>query len=288
MKRMGLIKRALLLAMCGMMAVPAAMAAWEPVTAKAAVTDSDVQDIAKEKENAKNALDDHYDLKEPSIPADKREAAKNARNAAKTKIDACRTIEGISNQLAAGKANIDSYIPSDSEPDPEPTTSNSNIMVGGNWVTPVANGGQQVSVVLPVVNMGRRRVKNAVVTPQISEDPAKWPFEIETSNYTQTIDRLPGTDEGGDDMERRRELTWVLRTRKDAPGGYMPISFDVTYENDDKSLTTVTLTTYVNVKGTTGVSSDGTASTPRVIVTGFTTSPEVVQAGETFTLTRHI
>ncbi len=176
----------------------------------------------------------------------------------------------------------------DDSTDTTPTTTNTNIMVGGNWVTPVANAGQQVNVVLPVVNMGRTGVKNVVVTPGISEDASKWPFEIETSNYSQTIDYLPGTDDGGTDMERRRELTWTLRTRKDAPSGYMPISFTVTYENEDKSLSNATLTSYVKVVGTTGVSADGKSSTPRVIVTGFSTDPETVHAGDTFTLTLHL
>ena len=122
----------------------------------------------------------------------------------------------------------------------------------------------------------------------ISEDASKWPFEIETSNYSQTIDYLPGTDDGGTDMDRRRELTWTLRTRKDAPNGYMPISFNVTYENEDKSLANVTLTSYVKVVGTTSISADGKSSTPRVIVTGFSTDPETVHAGDTFTLTLHL
>ena len=89
-------------------------------------------------------------------------------------------------------------------------------------------------------------------------------------------------------MDRRRELTWTLRTRKDAPSGYMPISFNVTFENDDKSLSNVTLTSYVKVVGTTGISADGKSSTPRVIVTGFSTNPETVHAGDTFTLTLHM
>ncbi|NBK91589.1 hypothetical protein D5278_06270 [bacterium 1XD21-13] len=291
MRRMGLIKRGLVLALCGMLVVPAAGELLQPMTAIAGApraSSSDI-DLQSTKDSACSELDEYYIFRESSIPEGKRAEARAAVDAQIKAIQNCNSSAVISERLAAGRATIDSYIPSDApDPDPEPTTTNSNIMVGGNWVTPVANGGQYVSVVLPVVNMGRRRVKNAVVTPQISQDPAKWPFEIETSNYTQTIDRLPGTDEGGDDMERRRELTWVLKTRKDAPGGYMPIAFDVTYENDDLSLTTVTLTTYVNVKGTTGVSADGTASTPRVIVTGFSTNPEVVRAGETFTLTLHM
>lgn len=287
MRKIGLIKRGLALALCAMLTVPVAAMFWEPLAVEAVVTSSNV-DLADTIKSAQDELDDYYDFKKPSIPENKQEEARKTKDAAKKAIGGCRSIDGVNNQLAAGKSAIDSYIPSASEPEPEPTTTNNNILVGGNWITPIANGGSQVSVVLPIVNMGRTRVKNVVVTPQISDDANKWPFEIETSNYTQTIDRLPGTDDGGDDMERRRELTWILRTRKDAPGGYRPVVFDVTFENDDHTLTTVNLTTYVNVKGTTGTSADGTASTPRVIVTGFTTTPEEVRAGETFTLTLHM
>lgn len=288
MRRMGLIKRGLVLALCAMLTVPAAML-WEALDVEAATaTDSNAENLASAKADAVARLEDYYALKKSLIPEDKQAKALEAKNAAITAINNCQSTEGVDARLAAGKSAIDSYIPTPSDPEPEPETTNNNIMVGGNWITPVANGGSQVSVVLPIVNMGRTRVKNVVVTPQISDDANKWPFEIETSNYTQTIDRLPGTDDGGDDMERRRELTWILRTRKDAPGGYRPVVFDVTFENDDHTLTTVNLTTYVNVKGTTGTSADGTASTPRVIVTGFTTSPEEVRAGETFTLTLHM
>ena len=191
------------------------------------------------------------------------------------------------------KGQLDAYTvkaetPEQPEEEPQPSTSNSNIMIGGNWVTPVANAGQYVNVVLPVVNMGRSWVDHVVVTPQISQNAATWPFEIETSNYSQTIEGLPGTDNGGSDMDRRRELTWTLKTRKDAPSGYVPINFNVSYEDENNVLTNVTLTSYVKVVGTTGVSADGKASTPRVIVTGFSTDPETVHAGETFTLTLHM
>ena len=198
------------------------------------------------------------------------------------------------------QGQIDNYTikveePQQPEEEPKPSTTNSNIMIGGNWVTPTANAGQYVNVVrqyvnvvLPVVNMGRTWVDHVVVTPQISQDAATWPFEIETSNYSQTIEGLPGTDDGGSDMDRRRELTWTLKTRKDAPSGYVPINFNVSYEDENNTLTSVTLTSYVKVVGTAGVSADGKASTPRVIVTGFSTDPETVHAGETFTLTLHM
>lgn len=306
------LKKVLVLMMCGALAVPAA-GVTRPMVAHATAGTPAVQaeptggagagvttgtektpaeQLADAKKNALDQLADYYDALKDSVPADKKADFDKAKKDAETVISNMRTSEQVTAYLAKATAKLDTFVSSadtgDTTPDTTPTTTNNNIMVGGNWVTPVANAGQHVNVVLPVVNMGRTRVKNVVVTPVISEDAAKWPFEIETSNYSQTIDRLPGTDDGGTDMERRRELTWTLRTRKDAPSGYMPISFNVTFENDDKSLTTVTLTSYVKVVGTTGISADGKSSTPRVIVTGFSTSPETVHAGDTFTLTLHM
>jgi hypothetical protein len=307
MRRKEFVKRVLVLMMCTALAVPAAGSAWTPLVVEAtggtaADDDKDEKDVPTLRKEAKSEIIDCYNLYKSQIKSAGNETA--AANYVKEMIgdtdsakDPGGVLAGQSSEKSIDtfttvvKTQIQAYSVKETSSetvDTTPTTTNSNIMVGGSWVTPVANAGQRVNVVLPVVNMGRTRVKNVVVTPQISSDSTKWPFEIETSNYTQTIDRLPGTDDGGTDMERRRELTWTLKTRKDAPSGYMPLAFDVIYENDDKTLTTVTLTTYVNVVGTTGVSADGKSSTPRVIVTGFSTDPEVVHAGETFTLTLHM
>lgn len=308
MRKFRVAKRVLMLVLCGMLAVPAAGMLARPMVVEAAQDDS-VPEAKKVARNKKASnLKSYYDKYANLMSSEDKTALDTSVNAVITQItkpkadnsdyevsnaDADELIAIMKSRIdnAAGVTKSDANEePSEPEPDPDPTpkTTNDNIMIGGNWVTPVANAGRHVNVVLPVVNMGRTRVKNAVVTPQISDDASKWPFEIETSNYTQTIDILPGTDDGGTDMERRRELTWTLKTRKDAPSGYMPIAFDVTFEKEDRTLETVTLTSYVNVVGTTGVSADGTASTPRVIVTGFSTSPEVVHAGETFTLTLHM
>ena len=306
------MKKILVLMMCGALAVPAAGMA-QPMVAQAtgsatggaaatpspspspsASPDKTTESLKDAKTNIAAQLDDYYAALESSIPDDKKSAAQEEIKKAKIVIENMKTVEQVNAYLSKATAKLDSFVPSSTPdnsgdtPDTTPTTTNTNIMVGGSWVTPVANAGQHVNVVLPVVNMGRTGVKNAVVTPAISEDASKWPFEIEISNYSQTIDYLPGTDDGGSDMDRRRELTWTLKTRKDAPSGYMPISFNVTYENEDKSLSNVTLTSYVKVVGTTGISADGKSSTPRVIVTGFSTSPETVHAGDTFTLTLHM
>jgi len=162
------------------------------------------------------------------------------------------------------------------------------LMVGGDWVTPVANAGKEVSIVLPVVNMGKTMVTNAVVTPVLSTDTKTWPFEISSSNYSQTIADLPGVDTGMTDMDRRRELTWNLKTRSDVGTGYQKISFDVRYQDSGGYSHATTLSTYIQVNGTAGVNAEGEASVPRVIITGFDTDPETVHAGESFHLTLHL
>lgn len=176
----------------------------------------------------------------------------------------------------------------DSSDEDPPVTPDHFLMVGGSWVTPVADAGQTVSVVLPVVNMGKTMVTDAVVTPVLSTDTASWPFEITNSNYSQTIPDLPGTDTGMSDMDRRRELTWELKARSDIGSGYQKLSFDVRYRDSDGESQTATLDTYIQLKGTAGVGADGKSSVPRVIVTGFETTPEEVHAGESFMLTLHL
>lgn len=175
--------------------------------------------------------------------------------------------------------------------EPTPTSTNEFIMVGGNWITPVATYGRTVNVVLPVVNMSTTHLTNVVVTPVIASNTSEWPFEIETSGYTQTIPDLPGRGNGQSDMDRRRELTWTFKTRSDVLNGYYKVPFNVIYYTSEGYETT-TITTWVRAVGAPGSGnlSDGGAglSTPRVIITGFDTVPADVYAGDTFTLTLHL
>lgn len=180
---------------------------------------------------------------------------------------------------------------SDGKEDALPSSTSEFVMVGGNWVTPTATHGQLVDIVLPVVNMGMVNLANVTVTPVISNTVSEWPFVIDTSGYTQTIADLPGKGNGQSDMDRRRELTWTLRTREDAMSGYYKLQFNVLYYVGTEA-ENATLTTYVLVKGAAGSGNieneGGASSTPRVIVTGFTTEPAKVHAGDTFQLTLHL
>ena len=215
-------------------------------------------------------------------------------------IQSMETAEEVNDYITKTKAAMDKVVnpptnaddnnkdDDDEGDDPVPANADHFLMVGGSWVTPVANAGQGVSIVLPVVNMGKTEVTKAVVTPALSTESTEWPFEITNSNYTQTIDNLPGTDTGMSDMDRRRELTWNLTTRSDVGSGYQKISFNVRYFASDGSSQSTTLDTYVQLNGTAGVGADGQASVPRVIVTGFETNPAEVHAGESFMLTLHL
>ncbi len=242
-------------------------------------------------ENAENELNDYRS----NIDPDNKYGAKLSGiiNKALNRMKSLTTADGISACVTRAKKDMDEVVKpkdddDDDDDDPAPVNADHFLMVGGNWVTPVANAGQTVSIVLPVVNMGKTVVNDAVVTPVLSTDTAVWPFEITSSNYSQTIADLPGTDTGMSDMDRRREVTWNLKTRSDVGSGYQKISFDIRYRDSEGNSQETTLDTYIQLNGTAGVGADGQASVPRVIVTGFETNPQDVHAGESFMLTLHL
>ncbi|MCI8584385.1 MAG: hypothetical protein HFI92_00550 [Lachnospiraceae bacterium] len=265
------------------------------------------EDLEKEKQNALNAFDDWITLNlktnDPKVgEVDKKiQEAKDIisklKSADAVKQQKEKTLSDLNGIINGSTGTGSGTIIEDGDDDDEDDNNNDEdppvnpdhfLMVGGSWVTPVANAGQTISVVLPVVNMGKTMVTDAVVTPVLSTDTASWPFEITSSNYSQTIPDLPGTDTGMNDMDRRRELTWELKARSDIGSGYQKLSFDVRYRDSDGESQTATLDTYIQLKGTAGVGADGKSSVPRVIVTGFETNPEEVHAGESFMLTLHL
>ena len=256
------------------------------------VTGNPEELLQKAKDGAENQLKD-YQL---YIDPDKKETARldDIISKAVDQIKNMSTAEGVERSITRTEKEMDDVMnppnddDDDEDDDPAPVSADHLLMVGGNWVTPVANAGQAVSIVLPVVNMGKTMVTDAVVTPVLSTDTTSWPFEITSSNYSQTIKDLPGTDTGMSDMDRRREVTWDLKTRSDVGNGYQKISFKIVYRDSEGNSQETTLDTYVQLSGTAGVGADGKASVPRVVVTGFETEPKDVHAGESFMLTLHL
>lgn len=171
-------------------------------------------------------------------------------------------------------------------PEPEKIEVNSNIIIGGKeYDTTTANAGHHCEIAVPLVNLGDTKVTNVVITPVLSSDPTVWPFDIEKTDYSQTCDKLRGEDSGKDVAERKHTFRWTLRTRDDAVTGYTKLTFNVSYNEADGSKGSVALDYYVQVNGVEPEEENGRISTPRVIVTGFTTTPEEVYAGDTFKLT---
>ena len=172
---------------------------------------------------------------------------------------------------------------------PEKIEVNSNIIIGGKeYDTTTANAGHHCEIAVPLVNLGDTDVTNVVITPALSSDPKVWPFDIEKTDYAQVCEELEAVDEDDDVTKKKHTFRWTLRTRDDAVSGYTKLTFNVTFNEADGTKASTSLDYYVQVNGVEPTEESGKISTPRVIVTGFTTTPEEVYAGDTFKLTLNL
>lgn len=255
----------------------------KPNTGTGTISDTD---------SAKKAINDYAAviLQDTYSADDVREIQKYALEEIDNRKDKW-TPAGLEEFVNKTKSRMEKYDNSNAPADDkEPTlpAPTDYVQVGGNWVTPVATYSQRVNVVLPIVNMAKEDAMDVIVTPVLDTDPENWPFDIEQSSYTVKLDRLAGENVNGDAMERRQEITWNFRTRKDVTSGYKKIAFNVQYTNSAGEQVNTTLNTYVKAVGAPGSGTGDTTSTPRLIVTGFDTDPEQVRAGDNFTLTVHM
>lgn len=169
------------------------------------------------------------------------------------------------------------------------TTTNPFLMPGNTWVTPEAVHGRDCLLVLPVVNMFKYNITDIIITPRLGAKTDDFPFEISNTGYTQKIDVLVGEDAQPDYASRIKNIAWNFKTRDNVKTGYYKIDFDITYTDPTCAVDTTVISVFVK---TTGLPENGTVdgdgdkklSTPRLIVTGFTTSPAEVFSGEQFTL----
>ena len=171
------------------------------------------------------------------------------------------------------------------------TSTNPYIVPAATWVTPVATHGQALYVVLPLVNMYDYNVRDVIVTPVLSSSTDEFPFEIDSTGFTEKIETLVGEKEQPDRNKRVQNCVWTFRTRDTVKSGYYRLDYQVTYTDPLCEVHNCTISTYVKTVGlpkygtTDGYEKDTKLSTPRVIVTGFKTEPESVKAGEKFMLT---
>ncbi|MDE7258083.1 MAG: hypothetical protein K2N77_02415, partial [Lachnospiraceae bacterium] len=174
-------------------------------------------------------------------------------------------------------------------------TTSEFLQVADNWQTPTVSAGQQVAIVLPIMNFGTEELNDLIVEPQTSTVVSEWPFEPDMTNYLQTEPFIPGNKTKEAAMQNRREFTFIFTVRSDVMTGYYPLKFNVSYTKAGiRSENPAELTVYVQTIGKPGSGFIGgsghetTGSKPRIVVTGFETSPAEVFAGDTFTLTIHV
>lgn len=191
------------------------------------------------------------------------------------------------------KAKLDAVVTDTSVT--KPTTE--FLQVGNNWETPSVSYGQQVSIVLPIINLGSENLTDLVVKPVVSNDVKLWPFEPDATGYVQSFAEIPGNPYGGNyeaGMFARRELTYNFTVREDVMTGYYPLSFEIWYTKAGvRCEEPETVSVYVYTQGKPGAGhiggDDGAVeSKPRIIVTGFETNPKEIYAGDTFMVTIHV
>ncbi|MDE7186246.1 MAG: hypothetical protein K2O13_01890, partial [Lachnospiraceae bacterium] len=83
-------------------------------------------------------------------------------------------------------------------------TTSEFLQVGDNWETPTVSYGQQVSIVLPVINFGTEELNNLIIEPQTSTVVTEWPFEPDMTSYLQTEPFIPGNQTKEAAMANRR------------------------------------------------------------------------------------
>ncbi|MBO5160473.1 MAG: hypothetical protein J6B94_12990 [Lachnospiraceae bacterium] len=318
------MKRLLVLLLCAVLAVPAVGMNVQATEPQVPIGDTNVPNTVSENEKEKSAeqsadqvamanasvLNDYLKNKKFTDAEMKKadEVMKKAAEALGLSYDETNhklsdgptgtiyeTADGVVDYVKSVKEELDNCktkevvqeTPTESET--ETVNVNSNIIIGGKeYDTTIANAGQQCEIAVPLVNLGDTKVTNVVITPVLSSDVTAWPFDIEKTDYSQTCDKLRGEDSGKSVVDRKHTFRWTLKTRDDAITGYTKLTFNVTYNEADGSKGSVALDYYVQVNGVEPTDENGKLSTPRVIVTGFTTTPEEVYAGDTFTLTLNL
>jgi len=176
-----------------------------------------------------------------------------------------------------------------------PATTSDFLSLADTYQTPTVKAGDTVTISLPVINYAKVPLSEVMVKPEISNLVAQWPFEPNSAGATRAIQSIPAYDSSKKMEDVRQDLGFTFKVRSDVLSGYYPLKFDFTYTRKG-TVEKATLTTYVKTIGKDGSGSldDSTASTskqiskPRIIVTGFETSPQKIKAGSTFTVTIHV
>ncbi len=165
------------------------------------------------------------------------------------------------------------------------------LFITNNSSIPKASYGQSINVSFSVVNLGVALMQDVLIMPVVDTDVSKWPFDITSAEAVRKVYRLEPVHDVTQQAQFAEPVTWNFRVSDDALSGTYPLKFHAKYYRDGE-IEETDLITYIDITGAPGSGhlndgsqSEGKTSTPRIIVTGFTTDPGDVYAGDTFNLT---
>jgi len=195
-------------------------------------------------------------------------------------------------ELTSYKAEVQGYL--DEIASETPPTGGEKFLMLSNEV-PILNAAydEETFVVLSLINLGRTDITDVVLTPTVSNDKTKWPFDISQAYDAKTIQIIQAAVDTTDAYNKRMDIGWNFHVRKDVLTGCYPLPFHVTYYQNG-ALVETDITTYINIKGADPKKTlikdpdeeeEKKTTNPRIIVTGYKTDPEEVYAGSTFLLT---
>lgn len=156
--------------------------------------------------------------------------------------------------------------------------------LGENQPTPSANYSEVMNFDVNVRNTGYKTAYDVRVDMELSEDIAKFPFEINDGNYDRQM--------GNMNPDQTVAVPFSMAVREKAKSGYYPIKFKIRYrENENGNFAApVEDTFYVRVYGKDEADSldseagENERTKARIIVDSFETDPAEIYAGQDFTL----
>ena len=156
--------------------------------------------------------------------------------------------------------------------------------LGENQSTPSANYSEVMNFDVNVRNTGYKTAYDVRVDMELSEDIAKFPFEINDGNYDRQM--------GDMNPDQTVAVPFSMAVREKAKSGYYPIKFKIRYrENENGNFAApIEDTFYVRVYGKDEDDSldseagENERTKARIIVDSFETDPAEIYAGQDFTL----
>lgn len=172
---------------------------------------------------------------------------------------------------------------------------------------PTYKAGETQKWEMTIKNNTDKELKNIVVSPDLGDDAEAWPFKTDYQKYESTIETLARNGE--------QKISFDLTQREDVTTTRYTIPFVVSVDGVEIGVQKLYVNTTAkpqpqesggtdNGAGTdlqadaggvsngdasySGGGSSSSTSVPRVIVTGFSTDPGEVRAGNDFTLTIHL